>query len=113
MFSTKREIMCCLNCRFNKSQPLGVISEETSMHALFTLIHGSSCFKTLQMLELNVQIDAVNTPCYLCMTSCLMQHPFIGPHRGGVYTPGSAFARTTLIDRLNKHGIQFSLKNGQ
>nr|XP_046239904.1 saccharopine dehydrogenase-like oxidoreductase [Scatophagus argus] len=31
------------------------------------------------------------------------------PKTGGVYTPGSAFAKTTLIDRLNKHGIQFSV----
>lgn len=29
--------------------------------------------------------------------------------RGGVYTPGAAFAKTTLINRLNKHGIQFSV----
>lgn len=29
--------------------------------------------------------------------------------RGGVYTPGAAFAKTTLIDRLKKHGIQFSV----
>ncbi|XP_069549858.1 saccharopine dehydrogenase-like oxidoreductase [Brachyistius frenatus] len=31
------------------------------------------------------------------------------PKRGGVYTPGAAFAKTTLIDRLHKHGIQFSV----
>uniref|UniRef100_UPI0037E70BA2 saccharopine dehydrogenase-like oxidoreductase n=1 Tax=Semicossyphus pulcher TaxID=241346 RepID=UPI0037E70BA2 len=31
------------------------------------------------------------------------------PKTGGVYTPGAAFAKTTLIDRLNKHGIQFSV----
>ncbi|CAK6963994.1 saccharopine dehydrogenase-like oxidoreductase [Scomber scombrus] len=31
------------------------------------------------------------------------------PKKGGVYTPGAAFAGTTLIDRLNKHGIQFSV----
>lgn len=31
------------------------------------------------------------------------------PTKGGVYTPGAAFARTTLINRLNKHGIQFSV----
>lgn len=29
--------------------------------------------------------------------------------RGGVYSPGAAFAKTTLIDRLNKHGIKFSV----
>lgn len=31
------------------------------------------------------------------------------PQRGGVYTPGAAFAKTTLVNRLNKHGIQFSV----
>ncbi|XP_060923763.1 saccharopine dehydrogenase-like oxidoreductase [Limanda limanda] len=31
------------------------------------------------------------------------------PKKGGVYTPGGAFAKTTLVDRLNKHGIQFSV----
>uniref|UniRef100_A0A3Q0RLK2 Saccharopine dehydrogenase-like oxidoreductase n=1 Tax=Amphilophus citrinellus TaxID=61819 RepID=A0A3Q0RLK2_AMPCI len=31
------------------------------------------------------------------------------PKKGGVYTPGAAFVKTTLIDRLNKHGIQFSV----
>ncbi|XP_070828396.1 saccharopine dehydrogenase-like oxidoreductase [Chaetodon trifascialis] len=31
------------------------------------------------------------------------------PKTGGVYTPAAAFARTTLIDRLNKHGIHFSV----
>lgn len=31
------------------------------------------------------------------------------PKRGGVYTPGAAFAKTNLVNRLNKHGIQFSV----
>ncbi|XP_051503012.1 saccharopine dehydrogenase-like oxidoreductase [Myxocyprinus asiaticus] len=31
------------------------------------------------------------------------------PKTGGVYTPGATFAKTTLVDRLNKHGIQFSV----
>ncbi|XP_054626111.1 saccharopine dehydrogenase-like oxidoreductase [Dunckerocampus dactyliophorus] len=31
------------------------------------------------------------------------------PKSGGVYTPGAVFAKTTLIERLNKHGIQFSV----
>uniref|UniRef100_A0A671PXR0 Saccharopine dehydrogenase-like oxidoreductase n=1 Tax=Sinocyclocheilus anshuiensis TaxID=1608454 RepID=A0A671PXR0_9TELE len=43
--------------------------------------------------------------CVECVTSCLTHCPFIGPRWGGLYTPGSAFARTTLIDHLNKHGI--------
>jgi hypothetical protein len=34
------------------------------------------------------------------------------PSKGGVYPPGAAFAKTTLIDRLNATGVSFSvLKN--
>ncbi|XP_047219353.1 saccharopine dehydrogenase-like oxidoreductase [Girardinichthys multiradiatus] len=39
----------------------------------------------------------------------ILNEPAALPKRGGVYTPGAAFAKTTLIDRLNKHGIQFSV----
>uniref|UniRef100_A0A7N6B3Z2 Saccharopine dehydrogenase-like oxidoreductase n=1 Tax=Anabas testudineus TaxID=64144 RepID=A0A7N6B3Z2_ANATE len=31
------------------------------------------------------------------------------PKKGGVYTPGAAFVNTTLVNRLNKHGFQFSV----
>nr|KAF6395589.1 putative saccharopine dehydrogenase (putative) [Rousettus aegyptiacus] len=31
------------------------------------------------------------------------------PKAGGVFTPGAAFARTKLIDRLNLHGIEFTV----
>ncbi|XP_048340712.1 saccharopine dehydrogenase-like oxidoreductase [Sphaerodactylus townsendi] len=31
------------------------------------------------------------------------------PKQGGVYTPGAAFSKTKLIDRLNNHGIEFSV----
>lgn len=30
-------------------------------------------------------------------------------YRGGVFTPGAAFSRTKLIDRLHQHGIEFSV----
>uniref|UniRef100_A0A3P8TA68 Saccharopine dehydrogenase-like oxidoreductase n=1 Tax=Amphiprion percula TaxID=161767 RepID=A0A3P8TA68_AMPPE len=33
------------------------------------------------------------------------------PRRGGVYSPGSAFYKTSLIDRLHSHGIKFSVRN--
>ncbi|NXH70996.1 SCPDL oxidoreductase, partial [Hydrobates tethys] len=35
-------------------------------------------------------------------TACL-------PKQGGVYSPGAAFSKTKLIDRLNKHGVEFSV----
>uniref|UniRef100_U3D162 Saccharopine dehydrogenase-like oxidoreductase n=1 Tax=Callithrix jacchus TaxID=9483 RepID=U3D162_CALJA len=31
------------------------------------------------------------------------------PKAGGGFTPGAAFSKTKLIDRLNKHGIEFSV----
>ncbi|KAK1171874.1 saccharopine dehydrogenase-like oxidoreductase [Acipenser oxyrinchus oxyrinchus] len=31
------------------------------------------------------------------------------PKEGGVYTPGAAFCKTSLIERLNKHGVVFSV----
>ncbi|KAG7481946.1 saccharopine dehydrogenase-like oxidoreductase [Solea senegalensis] len=39
----------------------------------------------------------------------ILSEPSALPKRGGVYTPGAVFAKTTLVDRLNKHGIQFSV----
>ncbi|CAG7648319.1 unnamed protein product, partial [Allacma fusca] len=33
------------------------------------------------------------------------------PRNGGVYTPGVAFARTTLIDRLNAEGVKFEMQS--
>uniref|UniRef100_A0A4W3K580 Saccharopine dehydrogenase-like oxidoreductase n=1 Tax=Callorhinchus milii TaxID=7868 RepID=A0A4W3K580_CALMI len=31
------------------------------------------------------------------------------PGRGGVFSPGAAFSKTSLIERLNKHSIEFSV----
>uniref|UniRef100_A0A3B3YIQ1 Saccharopine dehydrogenase-like oxidoreductase n=1 Tax=Poecilia mexicana TaxID=48701 RepID=A0A3B3YIQ1_9TELE len=39
----------------------------------------------------------------------MLNEPAALPKKGGVYSPGAAFAKTTLIDRLNKHGIMFSV----
>ncbi|RXN27351.1 saccharopine dehydrogenase-like oxidoreductase [Labeo rohita] len=39
----------------------------------------------------------------------MLNEPDSLPKTGGVYTPGATFAKTTLINRLNKHGIQFSV----
>ncbi|KAI5101946.1 saccharopine dehydrogenase a [Silurus meridionalis] len=39
----------------------------------------------------------------------ILNEPESLPKKGGVYTPGAAFARTTLIERLEKHGIHFSV----
>ncbi|KAJ7988972.1 hypothetical protein DPEC_G00314730 [Dallia pectoralis] len=39
----------------------------------------------------------------------ILNEPKCLPKKGGVYSPGATFARTTLVERLNKHGIQFSV----
>ncbi|XP_062862876.1 saccharopine dehydrogenase a, tandem duplicate 1 [Trichomycterus rosablanca] len=39
----------------------------------------------------------------------ILNEPENLPERGGVYTPGAAFAKTSLINRLDKHGIHFSV----
>uniref|UniRef100_A0A671WS63 Saccharopine dehydrogenase-like oxidoreductase n=1 Tax=Sparus aurata TaxID=8175 RepID=A0A671WS63_SPAAU len=33
------------------------------------------------------------------------------PRRGGVYTPGAAFYKTSLIDRLQNHSVKFSVRH--
>lgn len=33
------------------------------------------------------------------------------PSKGGVYPPGSAFAKTTIVDRLNQFGVTFTVTN--
>uniref|UniRef100_A0A673ZQP0 Saccharopine dehydrogenase-like oxidoreductase n=1 Tax=Salmo trutta TaxID=8032 RepID=A0A673ZQP0_SALTR len=38
----------------------------------------------------------------------ILNEPTALPKKGGVYTPGATFAKTKLVERLNKHGIQFS-----
>ncbi|XP_021953720.1 saccharopine dehydrogenase-like oxidoreductase [Folsomia candida] len=35
------------------------------------------------------------------------------PSKGGVYTPGTAFARTSLAEKLTRHGVSFTLTTPQ
>ncbi|XP_062378069.1 saccharopine dehydrogenase-like oxidoreductase [Sardina pilchardus] len=39
----------------------------------------------------------------------ILNEPESLPKKGGVYSPGAAFAKTTLINRLDEHGIKFSV----
>ncbi|CAG11025.1 unnamed protein product, partial [Tetraodon nigroviridis] len=56
------------------------------------------------------EVGYVATPIAMVQAALtLLNEPSALPKTGGVYTPGAAFAKTTLIDRLNKHGIQFSV----
>ncbi|ESO84484.1 hypothetical protein LOTGIDRAFT_222130 [Lottia gigantea] len=55
-------------------------------------------------------------PGYVSTPICLVQAAVVLnkeksklPSTGGVYTPGAAFQNTSLIDRLDKHNVKFSL----
>jgi len=58
-------------------------------------------------------------PGYDCTPVCLVQSALVIlresdklPESGGVYTPGAAFHKTSLMERLQKHGFSFNvLKN--
>ncbi|XP_026995612.2 saccharopine dehydrogenase a, tandem duplicate 1 [Tachysurus fulvidraco] len=39
----------------------------------------------------------------------ILTEPEALPKKGGVYTPGAAFAKTSIIKRLDEHGIRFSV----
>ncbi|KAF4083770.1 hypothetical protein AMELA_G00120370 [Ameiurus melas] len=39
----------------------------------------------------------------------ILSEPGALPKKGGVYSPGAVFAKTSLIERLDKHGIHFSV----
>ncbi|XP_076156533.1 saccharopine dehydrogenase-like oxidoreductase [Alosa pseudoharengus] len=39
----------------------------------------------------------------------ILNEPESLPTKGGVYSPGAAFAKTSLINRLDEHGIKFSV----
>ncbi|XP_073783520.1 saccharopine dehydrogenase a, tandem duplicate 2 isoform X1 [Danio rerio] len=56
------------------------------------------------------EIGYVTTPITMVQAAITMlNEPDSLPQTGGVYTPGATFAKTTLIKRLNKHGIEFSV----
>ncbi|XP_041835457.1 saccharopine dehydrogenase-like oxidoreductase [Melanotaenia boesemani] len=56
------------------------------------------------------EVGYVATPIAMVQAALtILNEPAAMPRKGGVYTPGAAFARSTLIDRLNKHGIHFSV----
>ncbi|XP_031436950.1 saccharopine dehydrogenase b [Clupea harengus] len=42
-----------------------------------------------------------------------LNEPHSLPERGGVFTPGTAFAKTSLIQRLGRHGLKFTVRDQQ
>jgi len=58
-----------------------------------------------------------NNPGYGATVVCMLQAGLtiikergLMPSKGGIYTPGIAFARTSLADRCTRHGVTFSVK---
>ncbi|XP_029001287.1 saccharopine dehydrogenase-like oxidoreductase [Betta splendens] len=64
----------------------------------------------IQTLVKGPECGYVTTPIAMVQAALtILNEPAALPKKGGVYTPGGAFAKTTLISRLHKHGIQFSV----
>ncbi|XP_068135645.1 saccharopine dehydrogenase-like oxidoreductase [Hyperolius riggenbachi] len=56
------------------------------------------------------EIGYVTTPIAMVQAAVtILKEPDSLPKRGGVYTPGAAFSKTKLIERLNKHGLHFTV----
>ncbi|KAM4772159.1 saccharopine dehydrogenase-like oxidoreductase [Rhinophrynus dorsalis] len=56
------------------------------------------------------EIAYVATPIAMVQVGVtILKEPGSLPKKGGVYTPGAAFSKTKLIQRLNKAGIHFSV----
>uniref|UniRef100_A0A667ZNX4 Saccharopine dehydrogenase-like oxidoreductase n=1 Tax=Myripristis murdjan TaxID=586833 RepID=A0A667ZNX4_9TELE len=54
----------------------------------------------------------VATPATMVQAAITLLHELHSlPRRGGVYTPGAAFSKTSLIDRLNNHGVKFLVRS--
>uniref|UniRef100_A0A1B8XX15 Saccharopine dehydrogenase-like oxidoreductase n=1 Tax=Xenopus tropicalis TaxID=8364 RepID=A0A1B8XX15_XENTR len=52
----------------------------------------------------------VATPIAMVQTGVtILKEPSLLPKSGGVYTPGAAFSKTKLIERLNKAGLHFTV----
>ncbi|KAM4042485.1 saccharopine dehydrogenase-like oxidoreductase [Anomaloglossus baeobatrachus] len=56
------------------------------------------------------EVAYITTPIAMVQAGMtILKEPESLPKSGGVYTPGAAFSKTKLIDRLNKAGIHFTV----
>ncbi|XP_048830509.1 saccharopine dehydrogenase a, tandem duplicate 1 [Brienomyrus brachyistius] len=56
------------------------------------------------------EVAYVTTPIAMVQSAfTILNEPQCLPKKGGVYSPGAAFSKSTLIERLDKHGIHFSV----
>lgn len=75
-------------------------------------VHGSGCSRySARKQQVNTIRSFRNLSIRLYLYFQIVFH-FIArlPGRGGVLTPGFAFANTSLIDRLNSHGVPFKVE---
>ncbi|KAM8947310.1 saccharopine dehydrogenase-like oxidoreductase [Pelodytes ibericus] len=58
------------------------------------------------------EVAYVTTPIAMVQAALtILKEPHSLPKRGGVFTPGAAFSKTKLIERLNKAGLHFTVKS--
>ncbi|XP_056621010.1 saccharopine dehydrogenase-like oxidoreductase isoform X2 [Triplophysa dalaica] len=105
---------------FSKSGPSKTQMKDTSFCMSFigegyTTGHDPSQGKPNARISTEItgpELGYIATPITMVQAAItLLNEPHSLPKQGGVYTPGSAFAKTTLIDRLNKHGIMFTVQD--
>nr|XP_054486609.1 saccharopine dehydrogenase-like oxidoreductase [Agelaius phoeniceus] len=104
--------------RFSKKGPTQKQMDETSFTMTF-FGEGYSEGQDPQNAKPNVKICTevkgpepgyVATPIAMVQAALsLLEDSASLPKQGGVYSPGAAFSKTKLIDRLNKRGIEFSV----
>ncbi|XP_064365494.1 saccharopine dehydrogenase-like oxidoreductase [Dromaius novaehollandiae] len=104
--------------RFTKKGPTQKQMDETSFSMTF-FGEGYSEGQDPQKGKPNVKICTqvkgpepgyIATPIAMVQAGvALLEDAACLPAQGGVYSPGAAFSKTKLIDRLNKHGMEFSV----
>lgn len=85
-----------------KSPGYGFTSKSV-IYSAFTILKESD--KMPSRFELLFQKEMTNCP-RSCFSFCLI---FVS--RGGVYTPGGAFSKTSFFDQLLKNGVSLSILN--
>nr|XP_009685017.1 PREDICTED: saccharopine dehydrogenase-like oxidoreductase [Struthio camelus australis] len=104
--------------RFSKKGPTQKQMDETSFTMTF-FGEGYSEGQDPQKGKPNVKICTqvkgpepgyIATPIAMVQAAvALLEDAACLPAQGGVYSPGAAFSKTKLIDRLNKRGMEFSV----
>ncbi|XP_044744610.1 saccharopine dehydrogenase-like oxidoreductase [Coccinella septempunctata] len=54
-------------------------------------------------------VYGITSKCMVLASIMILTEPFKMPQRGGVYPPGAAFAKTSLMEELNENGVTFEV----